>query len=111
MSINRKPNGTFVPGNISGGRPAGSRNRLTNSLLSALADDFEEHGVAAIKIMRIEKPDVYIRTLASILPKEILMQESALAEMSDDDIAETLAIIARLRARAAAANGPEEKPH
>src|SRR6516165_2320766 len=94
----------FLPGHLptpGGGRPAGSRNRLTTMLLNALVTDFEEFGPAAVKIMRIEKPSEYVRVIASLVPKELLVQESALSEMSDDDLVDSLAIIRRLRARAA----------
>ena len=40
----------------SGGRAKGARNKISTAFLEALAKDFEEHGVDAIKIMRVEKP-------------------------------------------------------
>jgi hypothetical protein len=93
-----KPGQPPPPGS---GRPAGSRNRLTTMLLNALVADFEEFGPGAVKIMRIEKPSEYVKVVASLVPKELLVQESALSEMSDDDLIESLAIIRRLKARAA----------
>ena len=94
-----KPGQPPPPGS---GRPAGSRNRLTTMLLNALVADFEEFGPGAVKIMRIEKPSEYVRVIASLVPKEVLLQESALSDMSDDELVENLAVIRRLRARAAA---------
>ena len=44
-----------------GGRPKGAKNRLSWSFLSALADDFEEHGVSTIRICRIERPHEYLK--------------------------------------------------
>jgi hypothetical protein len=100
MSEERDPKtGKFLAGNS--GRPAGTRNKLTTMLLNALVADFEQFGPAAVKIMRIEKPSEYVRVIASLVPKELLVQESALSEMSDDDLVESLAIIRRLKARAA----------
>jgi hypothetical protein len=93
-----KPGQGPIPG---GGRPKGSRTRLTSLLLNSLVADFEQFGPAAVKIMRVEKPSEYVKVIASLVPKELLVQESALAEMSDDDLIESLAIIRRLKARAA----------
>jgi hypothetical protein len=70
-------------------------------LLNALVADFQQFGAAAVKIMRVEKPSEYVKVIASLVPKELLVQESALAEMSDDDLIESLAVIRRLKARAA----------
>lgn len=63
----------FKPGNLAnpGGKPVKSRNRLQGAFLRALADDFEEHGPAALVAMRKEKPSDYIRVVASLMPKEL----------------------------------------
>lgn len=53
------------------GRPKGSRNRLSEAFIEALCDDFSKHGVVAIEAVRTEKPDQYLKVIASILPKEI----------------------------------------
>lgn len=74
----------FKPGNP--GRPKGSRNKLGEDFLKALHADFEENGVEAIAQVREEKPDQYLKVIASILPKEIEMGEnfaSALKESRD----------------------------
>lgn len=44
----------FKPGQSGdpNGRPRGARNRLAGDLLEALADDFSQHGVAAIQKVR-----------------------------------------------------------
>lgn len=59
----------FQPGNP--GRPKGSRNKLGEAFIEALYTDFKEHGVAAIETVRDQKPDQYLKVVASILPKEI----------------------------------------
>ena len=94
-----KPGHAPTPG---GGRPAGSRNKLTNMLLTALVADWEEFGPGAVRIMRVERPAEYCKLVASLVPKELFIQESALGDMSDDELVENLAVIRRLRARAAA---------
>jgi len=52
-----------------GGRPAGARNRLSTAFLLAMAKDFAAHGEGVIRVVRTEKPDVYLRCIASIIPK------------------------------------------
>jgi hypothetical protein len=52
------------------GRPKGSRSRLTEDFLSAVAEDFEKHGRAALSKVREEDPSTYLRVVAQIIPKE-----------------------------------------
>jgi hypothetical protein len=58
------------------GRPAGVKNRLQGDFLHALAEDFREHGVEAIRIMRIERPAEYVKVVASLMPNELLHSDS-----------------------------------
>ena len=52
------------------GRPKSSRNKLTEDFLSAMADDFEQHGKAAIVTVRTEDPAKYLSVVAQLVPKE-----------------------------------------
>lgn len=63
----------FKPGQSGNpaGRPKGARSKLGEAFLSALASDFDEHGIAAIQKVRDERPADYVKVIASILPKEI----------------------------------------
>jgi hypothetical protein len=69
-----------------GGRAKGARNKISTAFLEALAADFEQHGEAAIKSMRVEKPAEYVKVIASILPKEFEITESPLTELKDDEL-------------------------
>src|SRR6476660_5179711 len=51
-------------------RPKGARNRLGTQFLEALEADFNQFGPQAIALVRETKPDVYIRVVAGLLPKE-----------------------------------------
>jgi hypothetical protein len=62
--------GRFLPGHKRGGRPRGARDRHSRNFLTAFADDFEQHGAAVIAKVRDEKPDVYLRIAADLLPRE-----------------------------------------
>jgi hypothetical protein len=68
------------------GRPKGSRNKLAGEFIDALASDFADNGAAAIAKVRQDKPDVYIRVVAAILPKEldIALNVSAFADDYQD---------------------------
>jgi hypothetical protein len=46
----------------------GSRNKLGEGFLADLYADRREGGIAAIARARVERPDVYLRAVASILP-------------------------------------------
>ena len=52
------------------GRPAGSRNRLGEKFIDALAADFEAHGAQVIVKVREECPSAYLRIVAGLLPNE-----------------------------------------
>jgi len=53
------------------GRPRGSRNKLGEVFIAALAQDFEAHGAWAIAKFREKFPGKYLSVVAQILPKEI----------------------------------------
>jgi hypothetical protein len=69
-----------------GGRVKGARNRISYKLLTALADDFEQHGEEAIRICRVERPNEYLKIIVSTMPKEFEITDSRLQEISDDEL-------------------------
>ena len=69
------------------GRPKGSRNQLGEDFISALQADFKQHGTEVIAEVRETKPSDYLKVVASILPKEINVNKTALQELSDDELA------------------------
>lgn len=100
--------GRFLTGNIGGGRPKGSRNKLGEQFLSAMQADFERNGVAAIEQVRIERPHEYLKVIASILPKELNIKSEPLEEMDEDELA---AIVAAARAAIVAAEEGGVRAH
>lgn len=100
----------FKPGNNANprGRPKGSRNKLGEDFLSALQADFSDHGKAAIKTVREERPHEYLKVVASILPKEVNVTTNAVTEMSDDELASALAALESLVAQNASRERGEE---
>jgi hypothetical protein len=85
----------FKPGQSGNpkGRPKGSKNKLSEAFLAALADDFNEHGAAAIEKMREIDPSGYVRTCAGLVPKELLVGKvDDLSELSDEELDRRLAV-------------------
>ena len=72
------------------GRGKGNRARLGEAFLEALHEDFKSHGVKAIQVVREERPQDYLKVVASILPKELNVNTTALGDMSDDELTATL---------------------
>jgi len=65
----------FQLGNPGGpGRPPGSKNKLSESFLHALAEDFEKHGKDAIRRICKSSPGEYLRIIAGMVPKEFLLE-------------------------------------
>lgn len=72
------------------GRPKGSRNKLGEAFIEALHNDFNDHGEAAIIKVRCEKPDQYLKVIASLLPKEMNLNINDAESMTDDELIERI---------------------
>jgi hypothetical protein len=86
----------FKPGQSGNpaGRPLGNRNKLNEKFILALHDDFVEHGTAVIERVRKTKPEIYLKVIASILPRELhFKNESAFEGLSDDRLDETITAV------------------
>ncbi|MBP1882416.1 hypothetical protein [Sinorhizobium mexicanum] len=64
----------------------GSRTRLGGAFLEAVQADFEAHGVDVIARLREEKPESYLKLLASILPKDLSANANALDDLTDEEL-------------------------
>jgi hypothetical protein len=85
-SLTRDQHGRFLTGNSGGGRPRGSRNKLTERFLDTIANDFAEHGAEAIAKVRTDDPATYFKILGSLCPREIIAQREWAAEVNTAEI-------------------------
>lgn len=87
LIVAKDEKGRFVTGNIGGGRQKGSRNKLGEAFIQALHDSFIEHGPETIETVRTEKPDQYLKVIASLLPKDVNLNiNDSQADLTDDEI-------------------------
>jgi hypothetical protein len=91
--------GRFLPGNIGGGRPRGSRNRLGERFLDDLYVLWESDGAKVLREARENKPMEFAKMVASLLPKELLLRKDPVDEMSDAEIADALDLLRGMMAR------------
>ncbi len=91
--VTREANGQFGPG--SPGRPKGSRNRISEAMLKALADDFDTHGVGVIEKVRENRPHDYLKIIASLMSKHMEIDDTRptirAIDLSDDELAAIIA--------------------
>ena len=83
----------FVKGDPCAGRKPGSKVRLTNTFLNDVLDEWEKGGKDVLRIFRIENPDRFCVMVASLVPREVLL-ETATSELSDIELDD---MILRLR--------------
>ena len=75
------------------GRPKGSRNRLTDSVLRKIAADFATNGDEVLERVRKEEPAMYLKFIISLLPRELIMQfeqhrPSEIGSLEDSEVIE-----------------------
>ncbi len=85
-SPSKDEKGRFVTGNIGGGRHKGSRNKLGEQFIADLYEDWQAHGVATLAKVRDEKPDQYLKVVASILPRDLNVNINNMDDLTDEQL-------------------------
>ncbi len=114
ITTGRKPNGQFGPGNCANphGRPRGSRHKLSEAFIAELCSDFEQHGSEVIAKVRQDRPQDYLRVIASILPKDVnVTAPNPFEALSDEELAAALEVVRRLMAGDDDASGSATRTH
>ena len=96
----RKANaGSFKPGNPGGpGRPVGARSKLNELAVALLHEDFAKHGADVIRRVRERKPEVYLASVVSLLPKQSQIEKrSPFDDLTDAELAQLEEYIAGMR--------------
>lgn len=97
------------------GRPKGARCKLSEEFINLLLTDFKEHGLEAVEKCRKEDTSTYIRVIASIVPKELTINEGETAierildSVSDGDLADFVTGVRLLTAATVSGEAGKEK--
>ena len=84
------------------GRAKGSRNLLAEAMIDDLYEDWKEHGMAAIRAVRKERPADYLKIVAMIVSKaedlslDSEMRDAAVEQFIEERRQQALAMIAKM---------------
>ena len=92
------------PGNPGGpGRPVGARSKLNELAVALLHEDFAKHGADVIRRVRERKPEVYLASVVSLLPKQSQIEKrSPFDDLTDAELDLLEEYIAGMRAKTVA---------
>jgi hypothetical protein len=76
------PSGRLVTGNSGGGRPKGSRNKLSSLFVAAIASDFAEHVASALQAVWEADPATYLRIVTAFIPRELVIRCKAMPDLN-----------------------------
>jgi len=90
----------FAKGHPGGpGRPIGSRAKLQELAVALLHADFAQHGEDVIRRVRERKPEVYLASVVSLLPKQAQKLESPFVDLSDEELEQLEQLLRAIRAQ------------
>ena len=86
----RDNQGRFLTGNSGGGRPKGAKNKLSETFLETIVDDFSNHGAETVRRLRENDPATYLKLIAWLVPRELILKREQApdidpAELTDEE--------------------------
>ena len=88
--------GRFLAGNSGfGGRPKGSRNKLTTEFFDDFYAAWQKHGAQCLKDVAEKSPRDFVRAAAMLMPKEFEIK-TPLDDMTDADLADLITAVQSL---------------
>lgn len=100
----RQANGRFAPGHA-GGRPLGSRNRVSRKVIVEILRDFDAHKQVLLDRLRSSYTPSYFNTLARMMPH---MAQIEVSEFEDYSDAQAARVVDRLRKALAVTAQPRD---
>lgn len=96
----------FKPGQVANplGRPKGARNALSEAFIKDILEDWKVAGPSAIQACRLDNPGVYLKVVASLVPKELSVKngsnqlDAILDQLDDGQLAQLDGILRSLGA-------------
>ena len=100
-TLRQANSGSFKSGNPGGpGRPVGARSKLNELAVAMLHEDFVKHGADVIKRVRERKPEVYLTSVVSLLPKQSQIEKRGpFDDLTDVELDQLEEYIAGMRAK------------
>ena len=91
-STGRNRDGTFAPGNSINprGRPRGSRNKLGAAFFDDLYCEWLQHGSEVIARVREEQPAVFLKVVASTLPRDLNVNVDPYEHVTDEELTQMI---------------------
>jgi hypothetical protein len=95
---------SFRVGHAGGpGRPRGSRAKLSELATEMLRTDFEQYGAEVIQHVREKKPEVYLASIVSLLPKQSQIEKrSPFDDLTDAELDQLDEYIAQMQVKTVA---------
>lgn len=75
------------------GRPKGARSKLGEAFTQDLYSAWKTKGAAVIDTVIADRPADFLKVVASILPKELIINTNAVDELNDDELSSLLAAL------------------
>jgi hypothetical protein len=86
----RDEKGRFLAGHSVGGRPPGSRNKLTEDFLADFHACWLAHGKAALAKVAVDEPVQFVKAAVQLMPRDVLLEARGagliVVKMSDEDM-------------------------